>query len=202
MMRGSTLAVLFAILFAFASPPTALAEDARPGQQLDLTFTRVLAVARDASLDAAAKEALVKELLASRLDYEKSAAMALGIHARANRARMHEFVPLFRKLLEKAYVTRIVGAAGEARLVILGERVDGDLATVDAMIVFKKNDIQAAFRLHRTERGWMAYDVIVEGISLLSNYRSQFNSLLSKHSFDEVLERLEAKTRVQVKTSQ
>ncbi|MBI2037139.1 MAG: ABC transporter substrate-binding protein [Candidatus Liptonbacteria bacterium] len=189
------MAVVLCVMLALAvAPQASFAQTPSPSKQLDDTFARVLAVVRDASLDAGTKEARVKELLASRLDYGKSAAMALGVHARANRARMHEFVPLFRKLLEKAYVTRIVGAAGEARLSVIDERIDGDYATVNAAIAFKQNDVRAAFRLHKTEQGWMVYDIIVEGISLLSNYRSQFHAIISKGSFDEVLERLREKT--------
>lgn len=190
-------AVVFGIIACFSAPaelssaPAApLAQPPSPKEQLGETIAGVLSTVRDPSQDAKAKEARVKEILASRIDYEKSSAMALGRHVRANRGRMGEFASLFRTLLEKAYLDKLIGAAGEVRVSLLDERLDGDYATVGAMVTLKPHEFKVLFRLHKTERGWMVYDIVVEGISMLANYRSQFNRLFSKHSFDEVLRRL------------
>lgn len=191
-MRSRGALVALAVLAIFAS--SALHANARgPAEELEDTVAQVMAVIRDPALGAKTKEERVKEILGERLDYEKSAEMALGIHVRANRARMGELVPLFRKLLEKLYISRLVGEAGDARITVTGERISGDYATVEAEIAVKQNTWKTALRLRKTDRGWLAYDVYVEGVSMIANYRAQFNAILSKHSFDTLLERLREK---------
>jgi phospholipid transport system substrate-binding protein len=107
------------------------------------------------------------------------------------------FVVLFRELLENSYLGKIEGYEGEA--IRYGkETVDGPYAVVKTLVVTRKGqEIPVDYRMLVDGGKWRIYDVAIEGISLVNNYRSQFNSILQKSSFAEMMEKLGATVREQ-----
>jgi phospholipid transport system substrate-binding protein len=104
-----------------------------------------------------------------------------------------EFVRLFTDLLERAYIDRIDGYSGE-QVVYLVETVDGDYSEVRGKIVTKRNqEILITYRLQKASSNWEVYDVIVEGVSLVNNYRTQFSKIIRTSSYQELVKKMQMK---------
>lgn len=114
--------------------------------------------------------------------------------------KQQEFVKLFKQLLFNTYVDRVeTYTSANEKLAYDQEKIEGEYALVKTRIVGYKNaDVQVDYRLRR-EKGdqWKAYDVVVEGISLVNNYRQQFDSLLTNGSFEALLNRMREKVKAQ-----
>lgn len=137
---------------------------------------------------------LVKARVDQRFDYEEMAKRSLGpTWGRLSPAQRSEFVRLFGELLEASYSDKIDKYAGET-VTFLGESLDGDYAEVRTMLVRPNDKIPMNYRLVNKSR-WVIYDVVIEGVSLVSNYRSQFSQIISQSSYQELLHRL--RTRVE-----
>jgi phospholipid transport system substrate-binding protein len=112
---------------------------------------------------------------------------------RANPQQQKEFVLTFTALLEKTYADQIDLYNGQ-KVLYTGESIDGDYAQVDSRIIDKDGQTYSVvYRLHKIDGKWKIYDVIAENISLVNNYRSQFNRVIAKSSFDELLKTMKEK---------
>jgi phospholipid transport system substrate-binding protein len=127
------------------------------------------------------------------LDFREMSRRSLGANARKYSDRLEEFTPLFVSLLEQAYMATLE-KNGDARIEYLKETVDGDIAQVETRTTLKDgSDYSVNYKLKSGPSGWRVYDVVVEGVSLVNNYRAQFDRFLSKKSFDELLQTLREK---------
>jgi len=107
------------------------------------------------------------------------------------------FVALFRELLENSYLGKIESYQGE-EIRYGKETVDGPYAEVKTLVVTSKGqEIPVDYRMLEDDGRYRIYDVVVEGISLVGNYRSQFNSILQKSSFGELIDKLRATIKEQ-----
>lgn len=106
-----------------------------------------------------------------------------------------EFVSLFKQLLFNTYISRVEGYTGSNEKVFYdSERIEGDFAVVSTHIIYQGNqNVVIDYRLRREGGLWKVYDVIVEGISFVENYRSQFSSILANESFDALLRKIREK---------
>jgi phospholipid transport system substrate-binding protein len=127
-------------------------------------------------------------------DFTEITRRSLGRHWQAaTPVEREELVLLFTALLERSYLGRIEQYTGE-RIAVVGEALDGELATVRTRLVSKGGTETAVdYRLYRVGDRWMAYDVSVEGVSLVANYRSQFNKIIQASSAQALVKRLRAK---------
>ena len=127
-------------------------------------------------------------------DWTEMARRALGRHwSSRTPAEQQEFVGLFRNLVERAYVSKIEQYGGEP-ITYVGESVDGDLATVRTKITSKGQDTPIDYRLARQGDRWMVYDVLIENISLINNYRTQFDGIIKTSGYEELLKKIKART--------
>ena len=155
---------------------------------------RVLATLEDPALKGAGKAGERRQVIRSVtdgvFDWTEMARRALGKHwAGRTPAEQQEFVALFRDLLERAYVTKIETYTGEP-IAYVGESVDGDQATVRTKITTKQNqEVPIDYRMLR----WRVYDVLVEGVSLVGNYRTQFDGIIKASSYEELVKKLKAR---------
>ena len=124
-------------------------------------------------------------------DLAESARRALGPHwAKRSPAEREEFIGLFQGLLERGYLSRI-GEYGGERVQYVAERVDGEFATVRAQIVTAKGtQIPIEARVVRKGERWLMYDVLIENVSLVASYRSQFDRVIRTSSYEELVRRL------------
>src|SRR3989442_5484151 len=105
-----------------------------------------------------------------------------------------EFVQLFADLLERSYVSKLELYAGE-KIRYAGESVEGERATVRTKIVTKQGtEVPVDYRMHRRGDRWLVYDVVLQGISLVANYQSQFNAIIQTSTYQQLVARI--KTQV------
>jgi phospholipid transport system substrate-binding protein len=129
-------------------------------------------------------------------DWNEMAKRALGRHwAARTPAEQQEFVGLFRDLLERAYVSKIERYAGEP-ITYVGEVADADLTTVRTKITTRQNqEVAIDYRMFKDNGDrWRVYDVLIESISLVNNYRTQFDGIIKTSSYDELIKRLKARS--------
>ena len=162
-----------------------------PTEDLKKQTDQVLEVLRSKELTPEARRAAVRDLAIETFDLTETARRALGPHwQKRTPAEREEFVRVFRELLEQTYVARIDEYGGE-RLEYIGERVDGDSAIVRAQLLTKAGTaVPLESRLNQRGGKWLVYDVLIENVSLIGNYRSQFDRIIRTSSYDELVRRL------------
>jgi phospholipid transport system substrate-binding protein len=170
-----------------------------PSDQLKTQIDRVLKVLEDPDLkkDGRVKDrrAAVRRIANDIFDFEETARRSLGRHWQARTpAERDEFVPLFSELLERSYVSKVEVYGGE-KIQYLGDAVDGEQARVQTKLLTKSgSDIPIEYRMHRkTGDRWLVYDVVIEGVSLVSNYRTQFNKIIQTSSYQELVKKMKTK---------
>jgi len=126
--------------------------------------------------------------------FDETAKRSLGRHWRDRTpAERQEFVQLFSDLLERSYLTKIELYGGE-KIQYVGETIDGEAATVKTKILTKQeSEIPVDYRMMKRGEKWVVYDVVIEGVSLISNYRTQFNKIIQTSSFQELVRKIKAK---------
>jgi phospholipid transport system substrate-binding protein len=130
-------------------------------------------------------------------DFPDMARRALGRHwTDRTAAEREEFTRLFTDLIARTYIGKIDRYAGES-IAYVGERVDGEEASVRSQVVTAKgSQIPVEYRMHRANDVWSAYDVLIENVSLVGTYRSQFDRIIKAESFASLLRRLREKGQV------
>jgi phospholipid transport system substrate-binding protein len=185
--RGWTMLLLYTIWVSAVGLATA-------GEPMDLvrqTSDQVIKTLEDPALQGPAKQAerqaRLRKIADQAFDWKDMARRALAVHWRDRTPQQQqEFVQLFRDLVEGIYMQRIESAIQEKRdIQYVGEEVDGSRAVVKTNVVTRRNqEVPIEYRLHKAEGRWQIYDVLVEGISLVNNYRSQFNRIISSASYN------------------
>ena len=134
----------------------------------------------------------VKAVVDRRFDYEEMAKRSLGsTWNNLSGSQRSEFTRLFAQLLEASYSDKLEHYSGET-VKYLSETQDGQYAEVRTMLMRRNDRIPMNYRLIN-QSGWMIYDVVIEGVSLVSNYRSQFSRILRQESYSELVRRLRTK---------
>jgi phospholipid transport system substrate-binding protein len=170
-----------------------------PTEQVRQTADRVLSVLQDSRLKSADKQKerrdQIRQIVASRFDFAEMAKRSLGSNwQKVNNDEQRQFVELFTELLEKSYADQIESYDGE-KIVYGRENVSQDQADVDTKILTKKGEqISVNYKLRSAGNDWKVYDVVIENISLVNNFRSQFNRILANASFAELLKKLQSKS--------
>ena len=183
------LAALAAAGPAHAGPPT---------EALRTQVDRVLKVLEDPALRTEAKtaerRAAVRQIATEIFDFGETARRALGRHWQARTpAEREEFVGLFTNLLERSYLSRVELYSGES-VTYTGEVIEGDQARIQSRIVTKQgSEIPLEYRMHQKNGRWLVYDVVIEGVSLVANYRTQFNKIIQTSSFQELVRKMKSK---------
>ena len=186
------LALFLLVLFP-ASSRAGVAAD-----QLRQTADKVLLILQDARLKSAdqkqARREQLRQVISARFDFTEMAMRSLGQNWRQRSAdEQRRFVELFTELLEGSYADQIESFNGE-KIVYGRDTQENNDAEVDTKIVSKKaEEFAVNYRMHAVDREWKVYDVVIENISLVNNYRSQFNRVLARSSFDDLLRKLQDK---------
>lgn len=188
-----SLAVLF---YIYCSPSQLMA--GLPTDHVRQTADKVLLILQDPRLKSTdmreERNNQLRQVISPKFDFQAMAQSSLGPHwqRRAAEERRH-FVQLFTDLLERTYADQIAAYNGE-RIIYGRETQDKDYAEVDTKIITNKGEeFSVNYKLRSSDREWKIYDVVIENISLVNNYRSQFNRVLAKSSFDELLRRIREK---------
>jgi phospholipid transport system substrate-binding protein len=179
-----------------------LAAPALAGPALDQTraaVDKVLSILRDpAFADPGTKAAQREKLRAAAdefFDWTALARRAAALEWKSmNPAQRQEFTQLFSRILEKSYMDKIQSYTNEKVRYDKETALDKDKADVGTMVVTSTKEIPIDYRLYDTGGGaWRVYDVFVEGVSLVKNYRTQFRDILAKDSVEELLDQMRKK---------
>ena len=167
---------------------------AGPTDQLRVYTDQVIKVLDDPALARENRRAAIRKLAHEAFDVTEAAKRVLARHWQARTpAEREEFAELFADLLERTYIARMDEYGGE-RIRYVGESVDGELATVRARIVTRTGtEVPVESRMVRRGERWLIYDVHIENVSLIANYRSQFDRIIRGSSYEELVRRLKQK---------
>lgn len=167
---------------------------AGPTDQLREYTGQVTKILDDPALARGDRRAAVRKIAHEAFDVNETARRVLARHWQARTpAEREEFTQLFADLLERTYIARLDEYGGE-RIRYVGESIDGELATVRARIATRSGvEVPVESRMvHRGDR-WLIYDVLIENVSLVANYRSQFDRIVRSSSYEELVRRLKQK---------
>jgi len=200
MIGGRTTIFISVMALAAASVQPGESSAGMPTDQVRATVDRVLMILKDPALNSAgAKEARRSELsktILPRFDFEEMAKRSLGSEwRRRTPAENEEFVGLFTELLKDSYVDSIESYRGD-KVIYRRESQDGDYADVGTKVINAQGEEFAVdYRLKLEGSQWKVYDVIIENISIVNNYRSQFRRFLGRSSFAELLQTIRDKVK-------
>ena len=140
------------------------------------------------------RRAAVRRIAENIFDFTETAKRSLGRHwPPRTAAERKEFVDLFANLLERSYLSKIELYSGE-KIAYLGDTIDGDQASVRTRIASKHGtEIPVDYKMYRHGDRWLVYDVVIEGVSLIANYRTQFNKIIQTSSYQELVRKMKIK---------
>jgi phospholipid transport system substrate-binding protein len=189
------LAIILCILGSSTATPVAAGT---PTEAIKETTDKILSILTDPALKGPDKEQqkrkLIMGVVSERFDWERMARSVLAVHwASRTDKEKKDFTELFSELLESVYMDRVEGYSGE-KILYENQTVDGDYGTVSVQIETKQGTkIPVKYFLIEDHGKWLVYDVQIEGVSLIYNYRMQISSILNRSSFKELMEKLKAK---------
>lgn len=197
-MNAGRLGALAAALSLVATLQAPHAWAGEPADQLFARIDLVLKVLDDPELKTPARaqdrRQAVRRIASDILDVEEISRRSLGRHWDSRTAsERDEFTRLFGELLERLYIARLETYSGE-RIALLGDTTEGDLATVQTQILTKGGAaIPVEYRMLRRGDHWRAFDVVIGGISLVASYRAQFDKVIQRTSFQQLVKQVREK---------
>jgi phospholipid transport system substrate-binding protein len=192
-IRASLVSALLGLLLA--GPATAGA----PREQIQDAIEKVMATLKDPNLKSEAKKGArlerLRQVIFPKFEFTEMAKRSLGANwQRRKPEEQQEFVKLFRELIENSYADNLSSYDGEKVTITSEKQEDKDHAQVDTKIVNKKGEeFSVNYRLLQSGNDWKIYDVVIENISIVNNYRSQFNRVIAKSSFEDLMQRMKDK---------
>jgi phospholipid transport system substrate-binding protein len=194
-LRMGAMVLAGALVVGMSSAPAAAGV---PTDQLKGAVERVLKTLDDPVLKGEARlperRVAVRKIANEIFDFSEIAKRSMARHWQPlSEAQRTEFVGLFADLLERSYISKIETYGGE-KIQYTAERADGDLATVSTRIITKNGtEVPVDYRMIKRADRWLVYDVSIEGVSLVSNYRTQFNKIIQTSSYNELVSKLRNK---------
>ena len=168
-----------------------------PGEQVKATIDQVMKVLGDPAFQGPSKKTerreKLRQIVLPRFDFAEMAKRALGSNWNRYPNQQREFVTAFTQLLEETYADHIEAAKGD-KVVYLNERTEKDYAEVATKVISPNGEeTSMTYKLHAVESDWKVYDIVVENVSVVNNYRAQFNRVLSNASLEELIKRIKEK---------
>jgi len=161
-------------------------------------INKILDVLRNPSLKGEAGKKVKREKIRgvseNMFDYSELSRRTLGQNwNKLNAGQQKEFIGLYKKLLEDAYADKIINYTDEKVVFNKDSSLTEKTAEVQTTIMTKKADIPINYRVILKGSEWKVYDVVIEGVSLVSNYRNQFSEILASKSPDGLIDALRKK---------
>ena len=141
------------------------------------------------------RKAMVKKIIDGMMEWRETARRALGVNwKKRSPQEREEFIRVFKNLLDRTYSDKLELFSGQ-EIVFESERIDDDYATVKSKVIDKKKGTEVGldFRLLKENEKWLVYDLSAEGISVLNNYRAQFDEIIADSSYDELIKKMKNK---------
>lgn len=191
--------LFFSAIFSIYLAAGALAQS--PTAEIRLTTDKVLALVRDPKVQGDAKKAerrqLVRNAMEKRFAWDESARACLGRHwPKRTAAEKAEFTQIFSEFLKDNYSDKIATYYGDLdKIEYQGEKILDDYASVKIVLTTKaKVDHPVEYRMQKSASGdWKVYDVVIEGVSLVKNYRDQFDAIVAKSGYEGLIREIKSK---------
>lgn len=189
----TVILILFAGVALVALPQTAAASEVT--DQIRSTIDQVLEVVKDEKLKDKKdlRRARLRKIIGDRFNYRQ---MVMRSLAKAwediSEKEREEFIDLYKKLLENSYAGKIENFSDE-NITYTGEQVKGKYALVNTEIIRKDGVVNVDYKLIKENGEWMVYDFVIEGVSMVRNYRSQFTQIIRKDSYQVLVQKLSKK---------
>jgi phospholipid transport system substrate-binding protein len=180
-------------------PASARSPEGAPVDRVRDTLETALRILKDPALQGPGKEAArrqeIRKLIAARFNYAEMAARSLDSHwDTLTEKQRQSFVDLFGELFERSYSGLVLDSLPDRQVIYTGETVNGTRAIVNTVIVDKRGDrLPVDYQLQRPTGRWELFDVVIDGVSIVTTYRSQFNKIIHTSSFDELVKRMRVK---------
>ncbi len=199
MNRRITIWVLLGSLLTAAYPTMVGAGE--PLDKIRQTVDAILDILTNEALKAPERaeerRAKLRQAVLQRFGFEEMARRSLGRHWRkVSREQRQEFISLFSDLLERSYINKIEAYTGDKQQIrYTKEKIDKDgYAIVRSEIVNKRDlNMEIEYRLVKRQADWEVYDVVIEEVSLVSNYRTQFNKIILEESYEALVKKMKLK---------
>jgi len=168
-----------------------------PTDRVKQTVDEVIDILKNQELkkpvNEAKRRAAIRQAVSREFNFEEMAKRALAVHwKKRTPEERREFVQLFTDLLERSYIRKIEKYT-EEKILYVGEKTQGDYAVVDTKVTKKNVETPIQYKLSKETGTWMVYDVVIEGVSLVNNYRNQFNRIIRENSYEELVRKMKAK---------
>ena len=164
-----------------------------PSQIVEESVNEILDLLRDQTLDQTDRRAKIRATIKTRFDFEAMSQRTLATNWRkATEQEREQFIDLFSQLIENTYIGKIEAYTDE-KIEYPGEKIKGSKAIVETLIIAASADIPVDYRLYKKGDTWLVYDVIIEGVSLVSNYRSSYQEIVKKEGFNGLLAKMQEK---------
>jgi phospholipid transport system substrate-binding protein len=191
------IAIGLLVLFSLVTLAPASATTGGPTDQARVAADQIITLLQNRELELAERNRRITELVKANFDFTSMAQAVLGTHWRnAAPEQRQRFIKLFSELLEATYRGRLEAYTAEyagEKVQYVQETIKGDRAQVETIVVTKSARIPISYRMIRNADQWRVYDVVIEGVSLIRNYRGTYDEILSKEGFDGLFARMESK---------
>lgn len=182
--------LMMAVALSFTSASLAASS---PTDDVRTSVDAILVILQNGELDVQQKRADISKIITKRFDFRAMSQRTLATNwKKTSDEEKKQFTALFSQLIESSYVGRIEAYTNE-KVEYPGEKVKGKKAVVETLILTSSADIPVNYKLYQKGDQWLVYDVIIEGISLISNYRSSYQEIMKDEGFDGLLNRMQAK---------
>ena len=198
--KRNKIIFLSMVIYVLIVMPKVFANNS-PQNQLKESFDNLLIILKNPNFKKDENKEKRRQALShaifSKFNFEKMSQLCLGRHWKTkSKEEKKEFINLFRQLLEITYISKIEGYTDE-KIVVVKEMIRKKRAQVNTELITQTMKIPINYRLYKSLNDtWLIYDVIVEGVSLVGNYRSQFSQILQKrkkNSFEKLLKNIKSK---------
>ena len=196
MKQLQAAALIFCAIYVFSPVTCCFASSVQ--DQLQGSITKIIEILKDPALKGeeatSQRRETLRKVIYEQFSFEKMSQLCLGKYWKdRSDEEKKAFIELFGKLLEETYLSKIEGYTDE-RVEYLKEVITDKKAQINTKIITEKIEIPIDYRLYQEKDGsWRVYDLIIEGVSLVGNYRSQFDEILQRDNYEKLVEELKKK---------
>jgi len=189
-MAVKALLLFLSILMGAGTAPTSAAASG-PKEQVKVTVDGILAILRDKTSDWYSKQLKIETIIDSQFDFQTMSQSVLATNwTKATPEERKRFVEFFSQYLQHTYTDQMKRYTDE-HVKYGGEKITGDRAKVETFIISQNTRIPVTYKLRRHEGKWFAYDVVIEGVSLVSNYRTTYSGIVKTEGIGGLLDSLQ-----------
>ena len=190
MLKNMLMLLTLGTMLAF---PVLGSTETSPTQTVQESVDAILDLLKDETLQQDDRRARIRAHIKTRFDFQAMSQRTLATNwKKATEQEKEKFIDLFSQLIENTYIGKIETYTNE-KIEYPGEKVKSGKAIVETLIIAASADIPVDYKLYQKDGAWWVYDVIIEGVSLISNYRSSYQEIVKKEGFGGLLAKMQEK---------